>query len=40
MWRPIAIVNEVNSPRDLQTGQSLVIPPLPFIDPESGEVLA
>jgi nucleoid-associated protein YgaU len=39
MWRPIAIVNEVDDPRDLQTGQSLAIPPLPFIDPESGEVL-
>jgi nucleoid-associated protein YgaU len=40
MWRPIAIVNEVDDPRSLETGMSLAIPPLPFIDPESGEVLA
>jgi nucleoid-associated protein YgaU len=39
-WRPIAIVNEVDDPRDLIAGQSLQIPPLPFIDPETGEVLA
>jgi nucleoid-associated protein YgaU len=39
-WRPIAIVNEVDNPRDLTAGQSLQIPPLPFIDPETGEVLA
>jgi nucleoid-associated protein YgaU len=39
MWRPIAIANEVANPRSLATGQSLAIPPLPFIDPESGEVL-
>jgi nucleoid-associated protein YgaU len=38
-WRPIAIVNEVDDPRDLVAGQSLQIPPLPFIDPETGEVL-
>jgi nucleoid-associated protein YgaU len=39
MWRPIAIANEIADPRNLTTGQSLEIPPLPFIDPESGEVL-
>ncbi|MGC1421514.1 MAG: LysM peptidoglycan-binding domain-containing protein [Terracidiphilus sp.] len=39
-WRPIAIVNEVDDPRELTAGQSLQIPPLPFIDPETGEVLA
>jgi len=39
MWRPIAIANEIDNPRKLTTGQSLTIPPLPFIDPESGEVL-
>jgi nucleoid-associated protein YgaU len=39
-WRPIAIVNEVDDPRDLIAGQSLQIPPLPFTDPETGEVLA
>jgi nucleoid-associated protein YgaU len=40
MWRPIAIANEVDDPRNLETGMSLAIPPLPFVDPESGEVLA
>jgi nucleoid-associated protein YgaU len=39
MWRPIAITNEVDNPRELVTGQSLTIPSLPFIDPETGEVL-
>jgi hypothetical protein len=39
MWRPIAIVNEIDNPRELTAGQSLSIPPLPFIDPETGEVL-
>lgn len=39
LWRPIAIANEIENPRDLTPGQSLAIPSLPFIDPESGEVL-
>lgn len=39
LWRPIAIVNGIENPRALITGQSLMVPPLPFIDPESGEVL-
>jgi LysM repeat protein len=39
MWRPIAIANEIDNPRSLKTGQSLTIPSLPFVDPESGEVL-
>jgi hypothetical protein len=39
MWRPIAIVNEIDDARSLTTGQSLAVPALPFIDPESGEVL-
>jgi nucleoid-associated protein YgaU len=38
-WRPIAIVNDVENPRDLQVGQQLQIPPLPFTDPETGEVM-
>ncbi len=39
LWRPIAIVNGIENPRALITGQSLMVPQLPFIDPESGEVL-
>lgn len=38
-WRPIAIENGLDDPRALTTGQTLLIPPLPFVDPESGEVL-
>lgn len=39
VWRPIAIMNDLVDPRDLFPGQPLRIPALPFIDPESGEVL-
>lgn len=39
MWRPIAIVNDIENPRELTAGQSLQIPSLPFIDPETGKVL-
>ncbi len=39
-WRPIAIANEITNPRDLVTGELLTIPALPFVDPESGEVLS
>lgn len=38
-WRPIAIENALDDPRALVVGQTLLIPPLPFVDPESGEVL-
>ena len=39
LWRPIAIVNQIDDPRLLALGQRLIIPPLPFRDPESGEVM-
>jgi LysM repeat protein len=39
LWRPIAIVNNTENPRSLQTGQELQIPPLPFVNPETGEVI-
>ena len=39
LWRPIAIANEISNPRSLTPGQSLIVPSLPFVDPESGEVL-
>jgi nucleoid-associated protein YgaU len=38
LWRPIAIVNEVDNPRKLPVGLRLRVPPLPFRDPQSGEV--
>lgn len=38
-WRPIAIHNGVDDPRTLAIGQRLLIPQLPFSDPETGEVM-
>jgi len=39
LWRPLAIRNAIDAPRALAPGQRLVVPRLPFRDPESGEVL-
>lgn len=39
LWRPIARVNALEDPRSLRVGQQLVIPKLPFRDPETGEVV-
>ncbi|HYL05625.1 MAG TPA: LysM peptidoglycan-binding domain-containing protein [Thermoanaerobaculia bacterium] len=38
-WRPIAIENGIGDPRAIAAGQSLLIPPLPYVDPETGEEL-
>jgi nucleoid-associated protein YgaU len=38
-WRPIAIANRMDDPRALLAGQSLVIPSLPYTDPETGKVV-
>ena len=40
LWRPIAIANGLADPRAIFTGQRLLIPSLPFIDPQSLEVIA
>jgi nucleoid-associated protein YgaU len=40
MWRPIALRNRIDDPRELELGAQLAIPPLPYRDPESGEVFA
>jgi nucleoid-associated protein YgaU len=37
-WRPIAVRNGVDDPRALRPGQRLLVPMLPFRDPETGEV--
>jgi hypothetical protein len=37
-WRPIAIANELESPRRLPVGRTLTIPPLPYRDPATGGV--
>jgi hypothetical protein len=39
-WRPIALRNGVDDPRALAVGARLLIPPLPFRDPETGTVHA
>jgi hypothetical protein len=39
LWRPIAIASGIDDPRALAVGQRLQLPKLPFLDPESGEVL-
>lgn len=38
LWRPLAIRNGIDDPHALTPGQKLVVPRLPFADPESGEV--
>ncbi len=38
-WRPIALRNAIDDPRALPVGLQLVIPQLPFHDPETGEVM-
>ena len=39
LWRPIALSNALDNPRDLRPGQLLRVPPLPFLDPDTGEEL-
>jgi LysM repeat protein len=38
LWRPIARHNGIANPRELAVGQRLLIPQLPYQDPETGEV--
>jgi len=38
LWRVIALANAIDRPRDLTAGQELVLPNLPFRDPDSGVV--
>jgi len=37
-WRPIALRNGLDDPRSLRTGDVLVLPRLPYRDPETGVV--
>ena len=39
LWRPIAIANAIDEPRALAVGTRLLVPRLPFRDPETGEVM-
>jgi nucleoid-associated protein YgaU len=36
LWRPIAILNGIIDPRRLEAGVRLVVPQLPFRDPDTG----
>jgi hypothetical protein len=38
LWRPIAVRNDIENPRALPMGLHLLVPQLPFRDPETGEV--
>lgn len=38
LWRPIALHNRLDDPRSLSVGMQLLIPMLPYRDPQSGEV--
>jgi nucleoid-associated protein YgaU len=38
-WRPIAVSNGIDRPRDLMPGQLLTIPSLPYRDSTTGEVI-
>jgi nucleoid-associated protein YgaU len=40
LWRPIALANGIEDPRALTAGARLIIPRLPFTDPDTGEVIA
>ena len=37
LWRPIALHNDVDNPRELAVGTRLLVPQLPFRDPDTGE---
>jgi len=39
LWRPIAIRNRIDDPRRLAVGMRLQVPQLPFVDPDTGEVM-
>ena len=40
LWRPIALRNQIENPRSLPVGRKLLIPRLPFRDPQTGEVIS
>jgi nucleoid-associated protein YgaU len=37
-WRPIALRNRIDNPRRLTIGAQLMLPQLPYRDPDSGKV--
>ena len=39
IWRVLAVANRLEDPRVLQPGRELIVPSLPFFDPETGVVV-
>jgi hypothetical protein len=39
-WRPLAAANGVTDPWSIVVGQELRVPALPYVDPETGDVIA
>lgn len=39
LWRAIAVANEIDDPRAIVIGDSLVVPSLPYVDPVSREMV-
>jgi nucleoid-associated protein YgaU len=39
LWRAIAVHNQIDDPRQLYAGQQLLIPQLPYTDPQTGAVM-
>ena len=39
LWRPIALRNQIEDPKRIPAGTRLLIPRLPFRDPETGEII-
>jgi hypothetical protein len=37
LWRPIALRNKIDTPRSLPVGLEIIIPQLPYRDPDTGE---
>jgi nucleoid-associated protein YgaU len=38
-WRSIAIANDIDDPRSLAPGQQLLVPSLPYTNPETGQLV-
>jgi hypothetical protein len=37
LWRVLAVANEIDDPFDLETGRTLLVPSIPYVDTETGE---
>jgi hypothetical protein len=39
LWRVLAVANGIDDPFDLETGRALIVPSIPYVDAETGEVV-